>query len=102
MPICSSRTGHCKVRADNWSQLLLSAIIACWFKKYFDSFPIFLQIYSNLLNSQINLLRSQTTLIKGNAHFPILEIAMAIPVSRKSALTFTLCILASHDEKLVN
>ncbi len=57
---------------------------------------------SNLLNSQIDLLRSQTTLIKGNARFLILEIAKAIPVSQKSALTFTLCILTSHDEKLMN
>ncbi len=56
----------------------------------------------NLHNSQIDLLRSQTTLIKGNARFPILGIAKAIPVSRKSELTFTLRILTSHDEKLMN
>ncbi len=37
----------------------------------------------NLINSQIDLLRSQTALIKGNARFPILEIAKAIPASRK-------------------
>ncbi len=57
---------------------------------------------SNLHNSQIDLLRSQTALIKGNAQFPILEIANAIPVRRKSALTLILHILTSHDEKLMN
>jgi hypothetical protein len=55
----------------------------------------------NLLNSQIDLLRSQTTLIKGN-QFSILNITTATSVSLKSALTFTLCILTSHDEKLMN
>ncbi len=59
-------------------------------------------IQLSLINSQIDLLRSQTALIKGNAKFPILEIAMAIPASRKSALTLTLRILTSHDEKLMN
>ncbi len=44
----------------------------------------------------------QTALIKGNAQFPILEIAKAIAASRKSALTFTLRILTSQDEKLMN
>ena len=37
--------------------------------------------YSNLINSQIDLLQSQTALIKGNARFPILEIAKAISAS---------------------
>jgi len=40
-------------------------------------------------------------LTKGNARFPILEITAAILVSRKSALTFTLFILTSHDENLL-
>ncbi len=56
----------------------------------------------NLINSKIDLLRSQTALIKGNAQFPILEIAKTIPASRKSAFTFTIRILTSHDEKLMN
>jgi len=56
----------------------------------------------SLINSQIDLLRSQTTLIKGNARFPILEIAKAIAASRKSALTCILRVLTSHDEKLMN
>ncbi len=55
----------------------------------------------NLINSQIDLLRSQTALMKGNAQFPILEIAKATAASRKYALTFSLCILTSHDEKLM-
>ncbi len=37
--------------------------------------------HSNLNNSQIFLFRSQTTLNKDNAQFPILEIATAIPAS---------------------
>ncbi len=56
----------------------------------------------SLINSQIDLLRSQTASIKGNAQFPILEIAKAIAASRKSTLTFTLRILTSHNEKLMN
>ena len=35
----------------------------------------------SLNNSQIFLFRSQTTSNKGNAQFPILKIAMAIPAS---------------------
>ncbi len=54
----------------------------------------------SLNNSQIILLQSQTTMIKGDAQFPILEIAKAIPASRKFALTFTLCILPFHNENL--
>ena len=56
----------------------------------------------NLPYSQIYLLRSQNTVIKGNARLSILKIAMAISVSLKPALAFTLCILTSHDEKLMN
>ncbi len=56
----------------------------------------------SLMNSLIDLLRSQTALMKGNAQFPILEMAKAIATSRKYALTFTLRILTSHDEKLMN
>ena len=41
-------------------------------------------------------------MIKGNARLSILKIAMAISVSLKPALAFTLCILTSHDEKLMN
>ncbi len=58
--------------------------------------------YLSLLNSQIDLLRSQTTSIKGNARIPILEIATVIPVSRNSVLTFTLCISTPHNKKLMN
>ncbi len=54
------------------------------------------------INSQIDLLRSQAASIHGNALFPILKIAKATAASRKSALTFTLRILNSHDEKLMN
>jgi len=43
-------------------------------------------------------LRSQTTATKGNAQFLILKKAKAIPVSQKSALPFTYCILTSHNE----
>jgi len=41
----------------------------------------------NQNNSQIDLLRNQTTLIKGNAQFPILKIDRAIAASRKYAHT---------------
>ena len=56
----------------------------------------------NLNKSQIYLFRGQTTLNKCNARFPILYVAMATSASRKPALTFILCILTSHDEKLMN
>ncbi len=61
---------------------------------------IFLWGVFNLNNSKIVLLQSQTTVIKGDAHFPILEIAKVIPASQKFAFTFTLCILPSHNENL--
>ena len=56
----------------------------------------------SLPHSQIYLLRSQNTVIKGNARLSILKIAMAISLSLKPVLAFTLCIMASHDEKLMN
>ena len=56
----------------------------------------------SLINSQIDLFRSQTTLYKGNARFPILYVTMATYASRKHALIFILCILTSHFEKLMN
>jgi hypothetical protein len=39
---------------------------------------------------------------KWNAQFPVLEIATAIPVSRKFALPFIVGAITSHDEKFMN
>jgi hypothetical protein len=45
---------------------------------------------------------SARALSQNNFLFLIPENANAIPAARKSALTFTLCILTSHNEKLIN